>query len=204
MYYGRSLTDPINTAEDKYWLIPAFLRVKGLVKQHIDSFNYFTEHDLKAILKANEKILSDVDPKFYVQFTDIYIGKPSRKDEEALTRESPHSSNITPQECRLRDLTYAAPVFVDFIYTRGHELVSRKRVPIGRLPVMLKSKICILSKHNGAEQMNVLKECPLDPGGYFIVNGVEKVILIQEQLSKNRVFVEVDAKNDIVQASVTR
>ena len=198
------MTDPINTADDKWLLLPAFLKVKGLVKQHIDSFNYFTERDLKDILRANEKILSDVDPKFYIQYTDIYIGKPNRRDEEAFTRDSPFSSNITPQECRLRDLTYAAPIFVDFVYTRGHEFVSRKKVPIGRLPIMLKSKTCVLTSKNGAELMNVLNECPLDPGGYFIVNGQEKVILVQEQLSKNRVLVETDGKNDIVQASVTR
>lgn len=52
--------------------------------------------------------------------------------------------------------------------------------------------------------MTVLNECPLDPGGYFIVNGTEKVILVQEQLSKNRIIVETDPKKEIVQASVTR
>lgn len=52
--------------------------------------------------------------------------------------------------------------------------------------------------------MYTLHECPLDPGGYFIVNGTEKVILVQEQLSKNRVIVETDPKKEIVQASVTR
>ena len=51
--------------------------------------------------------------------------------------------------------------------------------------------------------MFLLNECPLDPGGYFIVNGTEKVILVQEQLSKNRVIVETD-KNKDIQASVTR
>ena len=54
------------------------------------------------------------------------------------------------------------------------------------------------------KEMCTLNECPLDPGGYFIVNGTEKVILVQEQLSKNRVIVETDPKKDIVQASVTR
>ena len=58
------------------------------------------------------------------------------------------------------------------------------------------------SKSDG--EMSMLNECPLDPGGYFIVNGTEKVILVQEQLSKNRVIVEADPKKDIVQASVTR
>ena len=51
--------------------------------------------------------------------------------------------------------------------------------------------------------MAKLNECPLDPGGYFIVNGTEKVILVQEQLSKNRIIVEADEKKAIVQASVT-
>ncbi|KAJ1875022.1 DNA-directed RNA polymerase III complex subunit Rpc2, partial [Coemansia sp. RSA 486] len=46
---AKSLTKPIPTAEDKWQLLPAFLRVKGLVKQHIDSFNYFIEVDLKKI-----------------------------------------------------------------------------------------------------------------------------------------------------------
>ncbi len=52
--------------------------------------------------------------------------------------------------------------------------------------------------------MELLHECPIDPGGYFIVNGTEKVILVQEQLSKNRVIVEAEPKKEIVQASVTR
>lgn len=51
--------------------------------------------------------------------------------------------------------------------------------------------------------MGRLQECPLDPGGYFVVNGTEKVILVQEQISKNRVIVEKGTKHGIVQASVT-
>ena len=39
-----------------------------------------------------------------------------------------------------------------------------------------------------------MKECPYDPGGYFIIKGTEKVILMQEQLSKNRVILELDGK----------
>jgi DNA-directed RNA polymerase beta subunit len=47
-----------------------------------------------------------------------------------------------------------------------------------------------------------LGECPLDPGGYFVVRGTEKVILIQEQLSKNRIIIDTD-NNGNVMASVT-
>jgi len=68
---------------------------------------------------------------------------------------------------------------------------------------MLRSSKCVLSDKSERE-MTALSECPLDPGGYFIVNGTEKVILVQEQLSKNRVIVEADPRKEIVQASVTR
>jgi len=110
---------------------------------------------------------------------------------------------MTPNECRLRDLTYAAPIFVDIEYVRGKQIVRRQSNFLGRLPVMLRSNICVLS---GKDEMEMarLKECPLDPGGYFIVNGTEKVILVQEQLSKNRIIVESEPKKGIVQASVTR
>tara|TARA_R110002060_G_scaffold73655_1_gene82629 strand:+ start:730 stop:954 length:225 start_codon:yes stop_codon:yes gene_type:complete len=68
---------------------------------------------------------------------------------------------------------------------------------------MLRSSKCRLSEKNDGE-MARMNECALDPGGYFIVNGTEKVILVQEQLSKNRVIVETDLKKNIVSASVTR
>ena len=50
------------------------------------------------------------------------------------------------------------------------------------------------------EGLAALKECPFDPGGYFVVKGVEKVILMQEQLSKNRVIIEVDSKGNVAAA----
>ncbi|EEP79252.1 DNA-directed RNA polymerase III 130 kDa polypeptide [Uncinocarpus reesii 1704] len=202
-YYSKSLTDPINTEKDKWNLLPAFLKVKGLVKQHIDSYNYFVEVQLKKIVQASAEIRSDVDPNFYIRFHDIYLGSPRRADEEQSedTRFKVEST-ITPNECRLRDMTYAAPILVDFEYVRGRQRVKRNGTAIGRMPVMLRSSKCVLSKKSPGE-MYQLHECPLDPGGYFIVNGTEKVILVQEQLSKNRVIVETDPKKEIVQASVT-
>ncbi len=57
----------LKTLQDKWKLLPALLKVKGLVKQHIDSFNYFINVDLRKIIKANEKVTSDVDPHFYLK-----------------------------------------------------------------------------------------------------------------------------------------
>jgi DNA-directed RNA polymerase III subunit RPC2 len=76
---------------------------------------------------------------------------------------------------------------------RGKQIVIRKGVAIGRMPIMLRSSNCVLANKTEKE-MAQLQECPLDPGGYFIVKGVEKVILIQEQLSKNRIIIDSDAK----------
>ena len=61
---------------------------------------------------------------------------------------------------------------------------------------MLRSSKCVL-KDKGEEELSLLKECPHDPGGYFIIKGVEKVILMQEQLSKNRVIIELDPKDNV-------
>jgi DNA-directed RNA polymerase III subunit RPC2 len=211
---GLGLTDPIKAVEvrcmkscmkksfmyiipfqDKWLLLPAFLKVKGLVKQHIDSFNYFVDVDIKNIVKANNKVTSDVDPRFWLKYTDINIGFPDRNEDEAIDK------RVTPNECRLRDITYSAPIIVTIEYTRGKNIVQRN-VNLGRLPIMLRSSKCVLTGRT-EEQLARMIECPLDPGGYFVVKGTEKVILVQEQLSKNRIIVETDSTKGIVQASCT-
>ena len=69
---------------------------------------------------------------------------------------------------------------------------------------MLKSSNCVLNGKSPAE-MAKLNECPVDPGGYFITRGSEKVILIQEQLSKNRMMVDTESgRKNVVECSVTR
>lgn len=203
-YQGKSLSEPINTAQDKWNLLPAFLKVKGLVKQHIDSFNFLLDVQLKNIVKANRTILSDVDPRFYLHFNDVYVGMPTRLDDYVAdyTRYA-WTSTVTPNECRLRDSTYAAPILVDIAYWRGVREVRRKKLLVGRMPIMLRSSNCVLTGKSESEMAQLL-ECPLDPGGYFIINGTEKVILVQEQMSKNRVIVETESKTETVQASVTR
>lgn len=196
-YYSKSLTDPINTAQDKWNLLPAFLRVNGLVKQHIDSFDYFTDVELKKIIAANDMIIAEADNNKWVRFTDIRVGKPSRLED---SRSGWVNTEVTPNECRLRDMTYAAPIYVDIIYPKQSGNVRQNNILIGRVPVMLRSSKCVLKGRSEAE-MAWLNECAVDPGGYFIVRGQEKVILVQEQLSKNRVIVE--SFKGVTQASVT-
>eukprot|EP00111_Clytia_hemisphaerica_P015648 TCONS_00046187-protein len=187
---------PIKRVEDKWKLVPAFLKVKGLVKQHIDSFNYFVNSEIKEIVKANGKVQTDADPVWYLKYLDVHVGTPDVEESFNVSRP------VAPHECRLRDLSYSAPITVDIEYTRGNQRVVRNNLSIGRMPIMLRSSNCVLNGKTEAEQAK-LNECPLDPGGYFIVRGSEKVILIQEQLSKNRMIVEPDSKKHLVSCSVT-
>ncbi|CAH1183423.1 unnamed protein product [Phaedon cochleariae] len=174
---------PVKEIEEKWKLVPAFLKIKGLVKQHIDSFNYFINVDIKKIVEANDKVTCDADPLFYVRYTNVHVGTPDVDEGFNISKPT------TPHECRLRDMTYSAPISVDIEYTRGTQRVAKKGLLIGRMPIMLRSSNCVLSNKSEFE-LAKMNECPLDPGGYFVVKGTEKVILIQEQLMKNRMIVE--------------
>ncbi|KAJ4966765.1 hypothetical protein NE237_018614 [Protea cynaroides] len=192
------LSAPVKSTVDKFQLLPEFLKVRGLVKQHLDSFNYFVNTEIKKIVRANDRITSLVDPSIYLKYTDVKIGEPS------ITADNVTDA-LTPHMCRLSDLTYSAPIMVNIEYVRGshvHKTIEEKRnVVIGSMPIMLRSCRCILNGKDEAELAR-LGECPLDPGGYFIVKGTEKVILIQEQLSKNRIIIGTDKKGRL-NASIT-
>ncbi|CAH1984880.1 unnamed protein product [Acanthoscelides obtectus] len=179
----KCFSKPIKTLEEKWKLVPAFLKVKGLVKQHIDSFNYFINVEIKKIVEANNRVTCDADPIFYLKYTNVHVGNPDVDEGFNISKAT------TPHECRLRDMTYSAPISVDIEYTKGNQRVSKSGLLIGRMPIMLRSSNCVLSNKSEFE-LAKMNECPLDPGGYFVVKGQEKVILIQEQLMKNRMIVE--------------
>mmetsp|Transcript_9340 Transcript_9340/g.15216 ORF Transcript_9340/g.15216 Transcript_9340/m.15216 type:complete len:1177 (+) Transcript_9340:81-3611(+) len=183
-------------AQDKWRLLPEFLKVRGLVKQHIDSYNHLVQVEMKRIIlaKSNVELRSDNYANFFLRYENIYVGQPEIEQDMI-------KYPVTPQECRLRDLTYAAPIYVDIRYTKGRQVFVKPKLPIGYIPVMLQSnKCCLAGKSEG--ELSKLRECPYDPGGYFVVKGSEKVILIQEQLSKNRIIIETDSKKQTM-ASVT-
>ena len=105
------------------------------------------------------------------------------------------NEKFSPNEARLRNLTYAAPLCVDiserivkYGSKSGEQSVLHKQVPIGKIPIMLKSYYCLLHDLNDRD-LAELNECPLDPGGYFIINGSEKVLIAQEKMATNTVYV---------------
>ncbi|KAI3381933.1 hypothetical protein SNEBB_006954 [Seison nebaliae] len=185
---SENLHSPIKDLNEKWKLVPLFIEAKGVVRQHLDSYNYFVEHGMKQIMKTNNLVTCTNDTDWYVKYLDLYVEKPQTSEGLQMSRV------ISPNECRIRDLTYSAPVYVDIEYMRGSRCVIHKRLLLANIPVMLKSKICNLYRLK-EEEMSEMNECPMDPGGYYIIRGTERVILIQEQMAKNRIIVEYDSKN---------
>ncbi len=112
---------------------------------------------------------------------------------------------MLPNDARLRNLTYASPLNVDvkvqttvIDHTRGgiRELRTRvfPNVHLGKVPVMVGSKYCLLSdqRHVHASELG---ECAEDMGGYFIIQGGERAIISQERMSENRPFVFRNGRN---------
>uniref|UniRef100_A0AC34FZU5 DNA-directed RNA polymerase n=1 Tax=Panagrolaimus sp. ES5 TaxID=591445 RepID=A0AC34FZU5_9BILA len=127
------------------------------------------------------------------EYRKIWVGRVNY--EEGL---DDVNNNVTPQECRLRDLTYSAPILVDLEYTRGNQRVLRRGQVIGRMPIMIRSNRCALHQMETLEDMAKTRECAYDPGGYFIIRGTEKVVLMHEQMAKNRIMINRNSKKELV------
>uniref|UniRef100_A0A914YXF3 DNA-directed RNA polymerase subunit beta n=1 Tax=Panagrolaimus superbus TaxID=310955 RepID=A0A914YXF3_9BILA len=184
---------PQPAVPDKWKLVPAFLKTRGLAHQHIHSFNYFVDEEICNILQANNYVTSDASPTWFLKYRKIWVGRVNY--EEGL---DDVNNNVTPQECRLRDLTYSAPILVDLEYTRGNQRVLRRGQVIGRMPIMIRSNRCALHQMETLEDMAKTRECAYDPGGYFIIRGTEKVVLMHEQMAKNRIMINRNSKKELV------
>ncbi len=187
-------------------LIDSFYRERSIVNHQIASYNDFLDRRLQNIVDSTiigqeEEIERGyIYPEiegYKIKFGRISIGKPEVKEADGTVRP------LTPMEARLRDLTYEAPITLEFIPVKDEVEYDPEEVKIGELPIMIKSKTCNLAKHNIEEkkgheiddeeykiELQELQEDPLDPGGYFISNGTERVLITVEDLAPNRVLVE--------------
>ncbi|PWA70974.1 DNA-directed RNA polymerase family protein [Artemisia annua] len=179
--------------EDVWTVIGSHFDERGLVRQQIDSFDAFIEDAIQETVDRSPDIRIDFAETMYqISFGQIYLHK-----KPTITEPDGRTTTLFPKEARLRDLTYAAPMYVDVtkhIIKKGHdgENVSETKVTdrlfIGKVPIMLKSAYCSLYERSEME-LSDLGECPYDQGGYFIINGSEKVVIAQERMSSNHVFV---------------
>jgi len=166
-------------------LLDAFTKEKGLVRFQIDSYNDFIARRIPKILKQIGEIKPEVPElgEFKIKLGKFKLEEPSVKEGDGSVR------NILPLEARTRNLTYSAPMFVEMTPVLNNIESETIMVNFGDLPVMLKSKICPLSQMSKAELIDV-GEDPDDPGGYFIINGTERILVLVEEIAPNRVITE--------------
>jgi DNA-directed RNA polymerase subunit B len=174
--------------EDAWLLLKSYFDEIGLVRQHLDSFNVFLEESIQQIVDETKQIIPDI-PDFFIRFGNIKIEEPMVREADGAQK------TITPMEARIRELTYAGKIFLEMIPATVDERIQSPQYNetidtyIGRLPIMLKSSKCPLANMN-ADELVAIGEDPLDPGGYFIINGTERVLVTQEDLAPNRILIE--------------
>ncbi len=171
----------VNLKEDEHVVINKYLSENSLVESNLRSFNNFIEKRMQEIVDEISEGLS-TDEDIEIKLGKIRVGKPEVIESDGST------SKLTPAEARLRNLTYSAPIFLE-ISTKQDEQVESQEVEIGKIPILVKSNVCNL---NGATEEELIANYmdPIDPGGYFIVNGNERVMVMKEDLSANIPFVE--------------
>src|SRR3990172_2080580 len=165
---------------EKHTIVKKYLEKHSLVESNIISFNNFIEKRMQEIVDEISETISKED--FEVILGKIKVGKPK------IIESDGSSSLVMPYEARLRNLTYSAPITLEITIKKDGQIDSEV-VEIGRIPVMVGSKVC---NTFGMSKDDLTKNYhdPLDPGGYFIVNGNERVMVMSEDLAANQPFIE--------------
>jgi DNA-directed RNA polymerase II subunit RPB2 len=172
-----------------------------LVRHQIESYNNFIGYQiLKTIemfnpinIKSEDDYNSELNKyslELFISFENFRIYRPQIHENNGAIK------LMFPQEARLRNFTYAGTMTIDMnikIIVRDGENLENihthyKTIPeihIGKMPIMLKSNICVLTQHKNTHT----GECKFDAGGYFIINGSEKTVLGQERAAENKIYV---------------
>ncbi len=164
----------------KHLLVHKYLEQYSLVESNVRSFNDFIQNKIQHIVEEISNNISNED-------VQIKLGK-IRVDRPNIIEADGSISVITPTEARLRNLTYSAPVFIEVSAVYGDQSDSAE-VEVGRIPIIVKSSVC---NTNGMTKDEMTKNYidPKDPGGYFIINGNERVMVMTEDLAPNQPFIE--------------
>jgi DNA-directed RNA polymerase II subunit RPB2 len=200
--------------EPPWNIIESYFRGQHLdrfVRHQLESYNNFVGYQIiKTIEMFNQlHIMSDqdYDPvskkhslEIIITFENFHIYRPQIHENNGAIK------LMFPQEARLRNFTYASSMTIDinikYIVRTGANLENTQtfyktipKVHIGKLPIMLKSNICVLSQYKHFENHQT-GECKYDAGGYFIINGSEKTVLGQERAAENKVYCFNVSKNN--------
>jgi len=170
----------------KWPVIQNILKQEGIARQHLNSFDEFLDAGLQSIINEVEHIdIENAEYPYKIQLGKIKIQKPRMMELDGSI------THVTPAESRLRNISYAAPILMEASVVEDGKVLESRFVHIGDMPVMIRSHACIL--HSFTDQKLIDHgEDSKDPGGYFIINGSERVIVGLEDLSYNKIIVDAE------------
>ena len=194
------IVKPDLTTTDLFRLADFHFNKKNYIFRHLyDSYNKFIEEDVKNYLENSEHVFSEsLTPTTYYRYRFKY---------ENVRIEEPMMTNgiepLYPSDARHNRLTYSLKTFANVTqYQDTIDVISNQKTTtivgtvvsnfhIGTIPLMVRSKWCSLINHKDS----IKNECEYDPGGYFIVNGNEKVVISQDSMVENKplVFIKKDS-----------
>jgi len=185
--------------------------LEKLVRHQLESYNMFVNYQIQRTINMFNPVRIASEHNYdqetgqnsleiFITFSNFQIYRPQIHENNGATK------LMFPHESRLRNFTYASPMTIDmnikYVVRTGEKLENVQtsyktisQVHIGKLPIMLKSSICVLTQYNYMNS-NVTGECKYDTGGYFIINGSEKTVLGQERAAENRVYCFNISKNN--------
>src|SRR3972149_1344255 len=180
--------------EDKNLLVKKFLEENNFVQHNIESFNNFIDWRLQKLIdeigEATPSVIPPEAEEVKIVFGKIRIEKPSIIEADGT------KWKVLPVEARVRNLTYCAPVFIEVGLVIDGKERERAEVQVCELPIMLKSKYCYLNNLS-RDELIAAGEDPYDPGGYFIINGTERTLVLLEDLAANTIFVQREKSGPI-------
>ena len=154
----------------------------NLVRQHIDSYNEFINTTFSNIVNEFKETSLGENNEITVKIQKICISRPVHVEPDGI------QTKMYPHEARLRNITYSANVYIDIhvehFSNDKKDSFTFEKCLLCKLPVMCRSCLCNLDQYNANS-----KECIYDYGGYFIVNGSEKVLIAQEKMNNNYIYV---------------
>jgi DNA-directed RNA polymerase subunit B len=168
-------------------IISNYFKDNSFVEASLKSYNDFLNKGMQRVVDDIGDIVPTIIPQEYenfkIKFSKINVGRPRVVEADGSRRD------IYPIESRLRELTYSAPIQLG-VSAHINDVQRESFISqIGKVPIMLKSGLCHLQGLKAAELVKH-GEDPNDYGGYFILNGNERVLVIVEDLASNKLFIK--------------
>ena len=192
--------------EEPYHIIESYFRgqyLERLVRHQIESYNHFVNYQIQrtiqmfnpVVIHSENDYIEEKDKyllEIIISFNNFKIFPPQIYENNGATK------IMLPEEAKLRNFTYASTTTVDlnikYVIRNSNNMENEEiiekvlpKINIGKLPIMLKSSICVLSQNKNISH-NHTGECSMDCGGYFIIKGSEKTVLGQERAAENKIY----------------